>query len=120
MTIEAVIEQRERMNWDKRKTRRVQFEHEHRATLLGADGTWWRDCVFIDVSETGARLRITGPTDVLQSRRFFLLLSTTGLAFRRCELVRLNGQEVALRFVTRWTVEGRAALRATFPTPGSD
>ncbi|WP_354259799.1 PilZ domain-containing protein [Bradyrhizobium sp. F1.13.3] len=108
------------MNWNKRKARRVQFEHEHRATLLGSDGTWWRDCVLIDVSDPGAGLRISGTTDFLKSRRFFLLLSRTGLAFRRCELVRLDGQEVSVRFVMRWTAGGRTILRAASPTQVSD
>ncbi|TYL85824.1 PilZ domain-containing protein [Bradyrhizobium cytisi] len=101
------------MNRDRRKAKRVQFEHEHRATLLGSDGTWWRDCVLIDVSETGARLRIDGSTDVLRSRLFFLLLSKTGLAFRRCELVRLDGPEVGVQFVTRRTIRARSMLRVT-------
>ncbi|MCP3395266.1 PilZ domain-containing protein [Bradyrhizobium sp. CCGB12] len=88
------------MSWDKRKAKRVKFEHEHRATLLGADGTWRRDCVLLDCSETGARLRVEGSPDVLRARHFFLLLSQTGLAFRRCELVRLDGVEVGVHFVS--------------------
>ncbi|MBT1516551.1 MULTISPECIES: PilZ domain-containing protein [Bradyrhizobium] len=108
------------MNRDKRKAKRIQFEHEYRATLLGADGTWRRDCVLVDVSETGACLRIDGSTDVLRSRQFFLLLSKTGLAFRRCELVRLNGQEVGVQFVTSRTIRTRPTLRAMYPTSASD
>jgi hypothetical protein len=51
------------------------------------------------VSATGARLEVDGPTDVLQSREFFLLLSSTGLAFRRCELIWINGSIVGVHFV---------------------
>jgi hypothetical protein len=36
----------------------------------------------------------------LQAGEFFLLLSSTGLAFRRCELVRIDGTTVGIRFVT--------------------
>ncbi|QAU43332.1 PilZ domain-containing protein (plasmid) [Bradyrhizobium sp. CCBAU 53351] len=84
----------------KRGTRFVRFEHEHRMTLLAADGRWWRNCILIEASETGARVLIDGSPDVLRSRHFFLLLSTTGLAFRRCELVRLDGSEADILFKT--------------------
>ena len=87
------------MGWDKRKAKRVHLDHERRATLLGADGTWRRDCILVDVSETCARLRIDGSPDVLRAREFFLLLSSTGLAFRRCELVRLEGSEAGVHFL---------------------
>jgi hypothetical protein len=53
-----------------------------------------------DVSDTGAELRIDGSTDVLKAREFFLLLSTTGLAFRRCELIWINGPDAGVHFVS--------------------
>jgi hypothetical protein len=99
------------MSWDKRKTKRVHFDHKCRATLLGVDGTWRRDCILIDVSETGARLRIDGSSDVLKDRQFLLLLSSTGLAFRRCELVRLDGSEVGVHFVTSRTIHATTWTR---------
>jgi hypothetical protein len=37
----------------------------------------------------------------LQAREFFLLLSSTGLAFRRCELVWIDGAQVGVRFVPK-------------------
>lgn len=88
------------MGWDKREAKRVHFDHECRATLLAADGTWRRDCILVDVSESGARLRIDGSPDVLSAREFFLSLSSTGSVFRRCELVRLDGSEVGIRFLS--------------------
>nr|WP_247342192.1 MULTISPECIES: PilZ domain-containing protein [unclassified Bradyrhizobium] len=91
------------MLWSKRPTKRVRFEREHWVTLLGVNGKWWRDCVLVEISETGARLRVDGSPDVLKSRHFFLLLSRTGLAFRRCELVRLDGPEADVQFVVRST-----------------
>jgi hypothetical protein len=87
------------MNWDKRKADRVQFQHLHRVNLMAVDGTWRRSCVLRDISASGARLEIDGSTDVLQARQFFLVLSSTGLAFRRCELVWMNGSTVGLRFL---------------------
>jgi hypothetical protein len=32
-------------------------------------------------------------------KEFFLLLSSTGLAYRRCELVRVNGAEMDIQFL---------------------
>ena len=82
-----------------RKADRVHFQHEHSVTLVGVDGTWRRACVLKDVSATGARVEVDGSTDVLKSREFFMVLSSTGLAFRRCELVWINGSTAGLHFV---------------------
>lgn len=87
------------MGWDKREAKRVHFDHERRAALLATDGTWRRECILVDVSESGARLRIDGSPDVLRAREFFLLLSPNGLVFRRCELVRLEGSEAGVHFL---------------------
>src|ERR1700757_3755904 len=87
------------MDWGKRKADRVRFDHKHAATLVGVDGTWRRSCVLVDVSDTGAKLQIDGSTEVLKAREFFLLLSSTGLAFRRCELVWIDGSNAGVRFV---------------------
>lgn len=92
------------MSWDKRQAKRVRFEREYRATLVGSDGAWRRDCIVLDISETGARLSMEESPDVLKTREFFLLFSMTGPVFRRCELVRLAGTEVGVRFKTSRTV----------------
>jgi hypothetical protein len=87
------------MPWGQRKSDRVQFQHEHAMNLMAADGTWRRSCILKDVSATGARLEVDGSTDVLRSREFFLMLSSTSLAFRRCQLVWLNRSTVGVHFV---------------------
>lgn len=87
------------MGYGDRKSERVQFEHRHPMNLMGVDGTWRRSCVMLDVSSTGARLEVEGALDVLRAQEFFLVLSSTGLAFRRCELVRVDGAEIGVRFV---------------------
>jgi PilZ domain len=102
------------MDFEKRKAKRVHFDHEYSATLLGVDGTWRRSCILIDVSDTGAKLRIDGSTDALKAREFFLLLSTTGLAFRRCELIWINGPDVGVQFVS-----GKASKRKDQPATES-
>ena len=87
------------MSWGDRKAERVHMEHRHEVNLMGVDGTWRRKCWLLDVSVSGARLEVEGTLDVLQAGEFFLLLSSTGLAFRRCELVRIDGTNVGVRFV---------------------
>jgi hypothetical protein len=68
---------------------------------MGVDGTWRRSCFLLDVSDSGAKLEVEGPVNVLQAREFFLLLSSTGLAFRRCELVWVDGAQVGVRFIAK-------------------
>ena len=87
------------MAYGARKADRVHFQHEHPVTLVAVDGTWRRSCILKDASETGARLEVDGSTDVLTSREFFMVLSSKGLAFRRCELVWINGSTVGVHFV---------------------
>jgi hypothetical protein len=88
------------MRFNSRKTHRVKFEHKQPITLMGTDGTWRRSCMLVDVSETGAKLQVEGSTDVLRAREFFMLLSSTGLAFRRCELIWVDGSNVGVHFVS--------------------
>ena len=71
------------MTYGDRKADRVRFEHKYPVNLMGVDGTWRRRCVMLDVSATGARLEVEGSLEVLRAQEFFLLLSSTGLAFRR-------------------------------------
>ena len=87
------------MTWGDRKAERVNLDHRHPVNLMGVDGTWRRKCVLLDISATGARLEVEGTLDVLKEQEFFLLLSSYGLAYRRCELVRVDGSEVGVRFV---------------------
>lgn len=67
--------------------------------IVGLDGTWRRDCLMMDVAFGGAKLVIEPSTDRLVSKDFFLVLSTTGAAYRRCELVWSNGEQLGVRFV---------------------
>jgi hypothetical protein len=97
------------MAYGDRKADRVRFESRHPVNLMGVDGTWRRNCVLLDVSQSGARLEVEGTLDVLGAQEFFLLLSSTGLAFRRCELVRVDGTEVGVKFIEEKKKKGRIA-----------
>jgi hypothetical protein len=37
----------------------------------------------------------------LDLKEFFLLLSSTGLAYRRCQLVRIAGEQIGVRFLAQ-------------------
>jgi hypothetical protein len=67
--------------------------------MMGIDGTWRRNCVMDDVSETGAKLTVDGSVEGLNLNEFFLLLSSTGLAYRRCELSWVNGDQIGVTFL---------------------
>lgn len=81
-----------------RKSRRVVFERGYAAHMMVIDGTWRRACRIEDISDTGAKLGVDEAIDGLPLTEFFLLLSSTGLAFRRCELAWVNGDTLGVTF----------------------
>jgi PilZ domain len=87
------------MAFGDRKSERVDFEQGIRVYMMGIDGTWRRDCLMVDVSQTGARLTVEGSLEGLDLKEFFLLLSSTGLAYRRCRMVRLVGDQIGIEFL---------------------
>jgi PilZ domain len=89
------------MAYGDRKHERVDFERGIHVHIMGIDGTWRRDCVMFNASHTGARLHIEGSFEGLDLKEFFLLLSSTGLAFRRCQMVRVAGDQIGVRFLER-------------------
>jgi hypothetical protein len=93
-----------------RKSDRVQFERGIPVYMMAIDGTWRRDCEMIDVSQTGAQLHIEGSLEGLDLKEFFLLLSSTGLAYRRCQLVRVDGDRLGIEFL-RETAKRKAKKR---------
>ena len=87
------------MTREKRRVSRVRFGHRHEVNLMGVDGTWRRTCNLVDVSASGAKLEVEGSVDVLQSKEFFLVFSSTGLAFRRCEMIWVDGSQIGVKFI---------------------
>jgi hypothetical protein len=96
------------MRFDSRKALRVRMEHKQPVNLMGSDGTWRRSCFLLDVSETGAKIEVEGSLEVLQAKEFFMLLSSTGLAFRRCELVWIDGTMAGVHFINAATKRAKA------------
>ena len=77
----------------------VSFDKGYDAQIMAIDGTWRRDCVLNAISDNDAALTVEGSIQGLNLKEFFLLLSSTGLAYRRCELVRVNGTEMDVSFL---------------------
>ena len=101
---------------ERRKGERVTFERGFPAHMMGIDGTWRRECTMEDISETGAKLTVEGSVEGLHLKEFFLLLSSTGLAYRRCELAWVNGDQIGVNFLKTGDKRKKARRRKT-PTP---
>jgi hypothetical protein len=83
----------------KQEERRVAFEQPLPANMMAIDGTWRRSCSLKEISDGGATLCVEVSIEGLTLNEFFLLLSSTGLVYRRCQLGRVNGLEVEVRFL---------------------
>jgi hypothetical protein len=78
---------------------RVTFSRGYDVCIMAIDGTWRRDCQLKAISDNDALLTLEGSIQGLNLKELFLLLSSTGLAYRRCELVRVNGSEMDIQFL---------------------
>lgn len=88
------------MSTEKRGSHRVAFSQGVPVHMMAIDGTWRRSAMMEDASDTGAKLTLDGSAAGLQLKEeFFLLLSSTGLAYRRCELTWVNGDQIGVTFL---------------------
>src|ERR1700749_4902091 len=87
------------MSEETKTIERVAFSRGYDVCIMAIDGTWRRDCQLLAISDNDAVLTMEGSIQGLNLKEFFLLLSSTGLAYRRCELVRVNGAEVDIQFL---------------------
>src|ERR1700682_5531762 len=87
------------MAYGDRKSERIEFGRGIDVNMMGIDGTWRRDCTMNDVSQTGARVTVNSSVQGLDVKEFFLLLSSTGLAYRRCRMVGLAGDQMGVEFL---------------------
>ena len=100
---------------DNKGIERVTFSRGYDVCIMAIDGTWRRNCVLNAISDTDATLTVEGSIQGLILKEFFLLLSSTGLAYRRCELVRVNGTEMDIAFI-----KGKNARKRHGNTPRED
>ena len=87
------------MSDDNKGSDRVTFSRGYDVCIMAIDGTWRRDCQLNAISDNDAILTVEGSIQGLNLKEFFLLLSSTGLAYRRCELGRVNGTEMDIQFL---------------------
>lgn len=99
------------MEKDKRGAQRVNFERGVTVRILAIDGTWQRECEMLDVSETGALLRVIGSLAGLDLKEFFLVLSSRGTAHRRCTLAWVEGDRIGAGFVKDKPGKKKSPLR---------
>jgi hypothetical protein len=88
---------------------RVNFSRGYDVCIMAIDGTWRRSCQLNAISDSDAILTVEGTIHGLNLKEFFLLLSSTGLAYRRCELVRVNGTEMDIHFLKGKTRKRKGA-----------
>src|SRR3954467_14535250 len=100
---------------ERRRGDRITFERGITAHMMGIDGTWRRDCTMEDISETGAKLTVEGSVEGLHLKEFFLLLSSTGLAYRLCELAWVNGDTIGVNFIKAAEKKKRLGRRPSLP-----
>src|ERR1700754_3520997 len=100
------------MSEDSKGTDRVTFSRGYDVCIMAIDGTWRRDCQLNAISDSDAVLTLEGSIQGLNLKEFFLLLSSTGLAYRRCELVRVNGAEMDIQFLKGKNKKRRAGSSA--------
>jgi hypothetical protein len=84
---------------DRKGAERVTFSRGYGVCIMAIDGTWRRSCLLNAISDNDATLTVDGSIHGLNLKEFFLLLSSTGLAYRRCELLRVNGAEIDVQFL---------------------
>jgi hypothetical protein len=83
------------------------FEQAIPAQMIAIDGTWRRSCTVKRISDTDASLFVEGALDGLTLKEFFLAFSTYGAAYRRCELERVDGNRIDVRFLRSGNAHGK-------------
>ena len=94
----------------RRKGERVTFERGIPAHMMGIDGTWRRECTMEDVSETGAKLTVEGSVEGLHLEGILpAAVVDRTLAYRRCELAWVNGDQIGVNFLKQGDKKKKAA-----------
>jgi hypothetical protein len=98
---------------DVKRPERATFSRGYGVCIMGIDGTWRRDCLLNAISDKDAILTVEGSIQEINLKEFFLLLSSTGMAYRRCELVRVDGTEIDVQFLKDKSRKKRPGLAAS-------
>jgi hypothetical protein len=82
---------------ERRKEPRVIFERPLGVRLMTIDGTRTSDCLLIEMTDAGARLKVTDHAAALTE--FFLILNSFGPpVFRHCKSVWVDGDQMGVSF----------------------
>src|SRR3977135_2701499 len=100
------------MTEESKGTERVTFSRGYDVCIMAIDGTWRRNCQLNAISDNDATLTVEGSIQGLNLKEFFLLLSSTGVAYRRCELVRVNGTDMDI-----WFLKGKNGRKRSSSKP---
>jgi len=83
---------------NRRVPKRVGFEHGISAVSI--DGTWCVTGMLIDISKSGAKLRIFGNiSERLRSEEFFLLITPDGRVKRRARMIWEKNRAIGVQFL---------------------
>lgn len=85
--------------WAYEKRRGLRRPVGYLATIVRPeDGSHLADCMVLDLSEGGARLRVKAEIEL--PKRFILMLARVAKVLRRCETVWRRGPEMGVQFVS--------------------
>lgn len=86
---------------EKRRRKRVAFGSWYDTTLIALDGTWSLNAQLHDISDSGAKLHISGDVaERMQNEEFFLMITRDGKVSRRAKMVWLDGTHIGIHFVS--------------------
>lgn len=86
---------------EKRTAKRVAFEDSFDTKVVALDGTWSIAGRLYDVSDSGARVRLSGEIiERLRHEEFFLMITRDGRVSRRARMAWERKQYVGVRFVS--------------------
>ena len=86
---------------EKRQVKRVVFARGLPLRIIALDGTSYQDVTLLDVSDQGARFSVDGALAPSMTKEFFLVLTSSANAYRRCEVIWINGTHVGCGFKGR-------------------
>ncbi len=87
---------------NRRLPKRVAFDHGISAVSI--DGTWCVTGILIDISNSGAKLRLFGNiSERLKTEEFFLLITPDGRVKRRARMVWEKNRAVGVKFLQSTT-----------------
>lgn len=82
---------------ERRKEPRVIFEQPLDVRVMTIDGTWAGESILIEMTDTGARLKVTDRAAALTE--FFLILNSFGPpVFRHCKRAWVDGDQMGVSF----------------------